>query len=98
MASTGTSTTTIDNGVVRVTRWDLQPEAGTGVHMHHVDYVVVPLTVGRLRVVSSQGEESFTDIHPGASYFRQAGAVHEVSNAGAAPLCFVEVELTTGEG
>lgn len=91
--ATGLSITTIDNALVRVTRWNLAPGAGTGVHRHNFAYVVVPLTSGLLRVTNDQGDESVNHVEPGGSYFRQAGAVHEVSNDGNASLSFVEVEI-----
>ena len=42
------STLQVDDGKVRVTRWDFSPGAETGWHTHGMDYVVVPLTDGTL--------------------------------------------------
>lgn len=93
----GVCSTTIANERVRVGRWDLAVGTSTGVHRHPFDYVVVPLTAGRLRVVTSDGTQSIMDLEPGKSYFRNAGAVHEVQNGGNVPLSFVEVEILADE-
>ena len=45
-------TVQIDNERVRVTEWRFAPGAETGEHVHAMDYVVVPLASGRLKIVS----------------------------------------------
>lgn len=82
----------IDIARTRVTRYRLAPGATTGAHRHEYDYVIVPVTSGRLRVVAN-GKEVFADLASGVSYARPAGVEHEVFNAGAAEMIFVEVEL-----
>jgi beta-alanine degradation protein BauB len=82
----------IDTARTRVTRYRLAPGATTGAHRHEHDYVIVPVTSGRLRVVAN-GEEVFADLASGVSYVRPAGVEHEVFNAGAGEMIFVEVEL-----
>jgi quercetin dioxygenase-like cupin family protein len=42
------ATVMIDNERVRVTEWRIGPGDATGWHRHEHDYVVVPLTTGRL--------------------------------------------------
>lgn len=94
------ATVQADNERVIVTEWRFAPGAQTGWHRHEHDYVVVPLTAGRLLLESGSGTVS-AELAPGASYFRTAGAVHNVINDGDAELAFVEVELkgaTAGEG
>ena len=49
-------TVQVDNERVRVTEWRFAPGAETGVHIHQLDYTVVPLSDGRLQIVSPQGE------------------------------------------
>jgi quercetin dioxygenase-like cupin family protein len=83
----------IENERVRVTRWDLAPNAGTGQHEHLHDYVVVPLVDGRMHVTDVSGTTSVSVVEAGSSYFRPAGAVHNVVNGGDGLLSFVEVEL-----
>lgn len=86
------STVQIDNARVRVTEWRFRPGASTGPHRHELDYVVVPLTTGRLRVTSADGEGE-SDLVVGQAYFRAAGVEHEVVNANPFAFAFVEVEL-----
>ncbi len=82
----------VDTARTRVTRYRLAPGATTGAHRHEYDYVIVPVTSGRLRVVAN-GQEIFADLASGVSYARPAGVEHEVFNAGAGEMIFVEVEL-----
>ncbi len=82
---------------VRVTEWRFAPGDSTGHHRHGYDYVVVPLTAGRVRVVSAAGETT-ADMAPGAAYFRKAGVEHDVINIGGEPLAFVEIELKDRPG
>ncbi len=82
----------IDTPRTRVTRYRLAPGATTGAHRHEHDYVIVPVTSGRLRVVAN-GRETFADLASGVSYARPAGVEHEVFNAGTGEMVFVEVEL-----
>ena len=86
-------TVQVDNEQVRVTEWRFAPGAETGEHVHGMDYLVVPLADGQLKIVSPQGEESLVPLKRGASYFRKAGVHHNVINANAFEYAFVEIEL-----
>ena len=87
------ATVQVDNERVRVTEWRFAPGAETGEHIHGMDYTVVPLADGRLKIVSPQGEESLVPLKRGASYFRKAGVHHNVINANDFEYAFVEIEL-----
>jgi quercetin dioxygenase-like cupin family protein len=87
-----TPTVQIDNEVVRVTEWRFSPGATTGFHRHEYDYVVVPMTTAKLRIVAPAGE-SVGDLVTGQAYFRQAGVEHEVINENGFDVVFVETEL-----
>jgi len=87
----------VENGEVRVTEWRFAAGAETGWHRHDYDYLVVPLTDGRLRIVAGE-EESTAELKQGAAYFRRAGVQHNVINAGDSFLAFVEVELVEHPG
>ena len=87
----------VDNERVRVTEWRFAPGAETGEHVHALDYAVVPLSDGRLKIVSPQGEETFAELQRGASYFRKAGVHHNVINANDFEYAFIEIEIK-GEG
>lgn len=83
----------LEDAAVRVTRWDFAPGAETGWHRHGMAYVVVPLTDGRLLLELPGGATATAELKAGASYARPAGVEHNVVNASAAPLSFVEVEI-----
>lgn len=82
-----------DNARTRVTLWRFAPGAATGFHRHEFDYVVVPLTDGKLKIVDKEGRESFSELAAGVSYFRQAGVEHDVINASPGDFAFVEIEF-----
>ena len=83
----------VDNGRVRVTRFDFAPGAETGWHVLGHDYVVTPVTRCEMRLEEPGGEGRSVTLDPGAAYRRDAGVEHNVINAGAEPMSFVEVEL-----
>ncbi|MDH3472582.1 MAG: cupin domain-containing protein [Rhodospirillales bacterium] len=93
MSEKAVGTVQIDNDRTRVTEWRFAPGAATGWHRHEYDYVVVPRTTGRLRLVGPEGAESFGDLTAGVAYFREAGVEHDVINANDFELVFVEVEF-----
>ena len=93
MANTATGTTQIDNEAVRVTEWAFSPGAETGMHIHEMDYVVVPLKDGQLRIIDPQGNESVADLRAGVSYYRKKGVHHNVINANDYDFAFIEVEM-----
>lgn len=82
----------IDNDRVRVIEWRFAPGASTGWHRHDYDYVVVPMTTGRLKLVDAQGER-FADLIAGVSYTRKAGVEHDVINPNPDAFVFVEIEM-----
>ncbi len=82
-----------DDATVRVTRWDFSPGAETGWHRHGLGYVVVPVTDGTLLLELPGGATTQANLTAGVSYTRDAGVEHNVVNAGAAALAFVEIEL-----
>ena len=55
--------------------------------------MVVPLTVSRMHITNADGTQATSELVPGVSYYRQAGATHNVRNDGVDVLDFVEVEL-----
>jgi beta-alanine degradation protein BauB len=85
-------TVRVDNEQVRVTEWRFAPGAATGFHRHEYDYVVVPLTTGRLTSSGPAGD-SVTELVTGVPYFRPVGVEHDVRNANAFEFVFVEIEL-----
>ncbi|NWN81835.1 MAG: cupin domain-containing protein [Halomonas sp.] len=85
----------IDDGQVIVTRWDFSPGSETGWHRHEHDYVIVPLTDGRMRLETPEGERE-VELEAGVCYTRVEGTKHNVINDGEVSFAFVEVEIKQG--
>lgn len=81
---------------VRITRWDFAPGAVTGWHEHGWPYFVIMITDGVMRVHDG---ERVVDVarKTGDTYQRPAGVRHDVMNAGARPMAFVEIEIKRPE-
>lgn len=77
--------------MVRITRWDFEPGADTGHHVHGMGYVVVPMTDLAMLIEDSAGSREIA-IAKGAAYRREAGVEHNVVNAGKVPMSFIEIE------
>ena len=82
----------IDDDRFKVTEWRFQPGAETGWHVHGHDYVIVPLADGTLGLDLPDGSTAIAALHHGVPYSRREGVHHNVTNAGPAPLAFLEVE------
>ena len=89
---TAVPTVQVDNERVRVTEWRFAPGAQTGWHRHEFDYVVVPMTTGKLRIDNGTSE-AIAELVVGQSYFRPALVEHNVINANPYELVFVELEM-----
>ncbi len=87
-------TVQLDNPRVRVTEWRFAPGAATGYHRHEFDYVVVPMSTGKLRLEGPEGETT-ADLVAGRSYFREAGVEHDVRNINEHEFVFVEIDFKT---
>ena len=86
------ATVQVDDDRVRVTEWRFAPGAATGHHRHALDYVVVPLTTGRLRIMTAGGETT-AELVTGQAYSRGAGVEHDVRNPNPFEFVFVEIEI-----
>ena len=67
--SDATPTNLIDNERVKVTEWKFKPGQSTGWHRHAMDYVVVPVTTGKLLLKEPDGART-VDLVTGQPYFR----------------------------
>ncbi|HEY8015751.1 MAG: cupin domain-containing protein [Dongiales bacterium] len=85
-------TVQLENERVKVTEWRFAPGAATGWHRHGYDYVVVPMTTGRLQLEDGK-ETRFGELTAGRSYYRALGVEHDVINANEFEFVFVEVEF-----
>jgi len=88
------ATVQVDNERVKVTEWRFAPGAETGWHRHAYDYVVVPMTTGKLKLFDGK-QNSFVALTAGRSYYRPVGVEHNVINANDHEFAFVEVEFKT---
>ena len=84
-------TVLLDDAVVRVTRWDFEPGADTGVHTHGMGYVVVPMTDCKF-LIEEEGGDRRVDVAKGQVYRREAGVAHNVVNGGDDFMSFIEIE------
>jgi len=82
----------IENEWARVTEWRFAPGAETGHHVHQYDYIVVPMTSGRLRLEDSTGNREVM-LTSGVSYAREKGVSHNVINANTFEFRFLEIEI-----
>lgn len=87
------ATVRIDDGRVRATEYAFIPGAETGWHIHGYDYVIVPLTDGRLLLEEPGGGARKAELTSGIPYARKAGVEHNVINDGEGELRFLEVEI-----
>ena len=85
-------TVQVDNDIVKVTEWRFAPGAETGWHRHDYDYVVVPVTNGRLLLETPTGN-IVADLTLGQSYSRNVGVEHNVINDSPTELVFIVVEV-----
>jgi quercetin dioxygenase-like cupin family protein len=94
MASRPQETTVVrlETDRLKATEHALAPGAETGWHIHAYDYVIVPLTDGRLLLEEPNGAR-YADLKAGIPYARNAGVEHNVVNAGDRELRFLEVEI-----
>jgi len=93
-ATPARATVQVDNERVKVTEWRFAPGAETGWHRHAYDYVVVPMTSGKLKLFDGK-QNSLAELVAGRSYYRPVGVEHNVINANDYEFTFVEVEFKT---
>ena len=91
MSGDARATVQVDDGRIRVVRYDMAPGDRIPRHRHAHDYLVVPILDGAFTVVTEAGSSEHRAI-AGEPYQRTAGAEHELVN-GATPYSFVEIEF-----
>jgi quercetin dioxygenase-like cupin family protein len=87
------ATVRIETDRVKATEYAFVPGAETGWHVHAHDYVIVPLTDGRLLLEEPGGNQRRAELRLGVPYSRNAGVEHNVINDGGGELRFLEVEI-----
>ena len=93
MKKKATSNIQINNKLVKVTKYSFLPGQETGMHRHLYDYIVIPITDGKLLLIDKNGNESDYNLTSCQSYLRKAGVEHNVINSGKKKLIFIETEL-----
>ena len=86
----------IDNDRAITTEWRFAPGAETGWHRHGHDYVVVPMTTGKLLLEEPGGAERTVELTAGKPYARTEGVEHNVVNASPHEFVFIEIEMKRG--
>ena len=81
----------VENDRFIVTEWQFAPGAHIGWHRHAYDYVVVPMTTGRLTLETATGI-AVSELVSGMAYARPAGVEHDVINDNPHEFVFVEIE------
>jgi quercetin dioxygenase-like cupin family protein len=84
----------ISNERFKVTEWRFVPGAETGWHRHAHDYLVVPMTTGRLLLEEQEGER-YAELRAGEPYARSVGVEHNVINASDGEFVFIEIEAVS---
>ena len=93
MSGTCKATRLIENDRVIVTEYRFAKKGmNTGWHRHAYDYVVVPLTDGKVKLVTKQGDNSAA-MKAGVPYYRNEGVEHDVVSDTDGEYAFIEVEL-----
>lgn len=85
------SASQLDNDLFRVTEWRFAPGTETGWHAHGLEYVVVPMTTGKLTLTTRNSTSTF-ELTAGAAYTRAPGPEHNIANYGTEEIVFIEVE------
>ena len=83
----------IDNNKTRVTMWSFEVGDETGQHIHELDYVIVPMLDGDLKIIDHNGATSISQLKKGICYFREKGVNHNVINNNNFPYSFIEFEI-----
>ena len=83
----------LDNEFVKVTKWFFPPNSETGMHIHEMDYVIVPITSGALTIENPDNTYSKSELKKGESYSRTKGVHHNVMNKNNFDFAFIEIEI-----
>jgi len=87
-----TATDVLDSAEAAVRRVELAPGAREVVHTHPYDFVVVPVTSGRMEVQLA-GKTEAKDYAPGDAFFIMRNTPHAVANVGKTPFALLGVTI-----
>ena len=91
--NTATANVLLDNQAVKITRWEFRPGQETGWHTHEMDYIVMPLMDGTLKIISEKQETNMVEVKTNNPYFKKAGVHHNVISANESYFAFLELEF-----
>ena len=80
----------IDNDTVRVTEWRFAAGAATGYHRHEYEYVVVPMTTGKLLLDEPEGKR-VAQLHAGVPTRPPVSSTTDQRQR--LPFVFIEIEI-----
>src|SRR5688572_6951100 len=87
-----TATDVLDSADAAVRRVELAPGAREVIHTHPYDFVVVPVTSGRMEVQLA-GKTEAKDYAPGDAFFIARNTPHAVANVGKTPFALLGVTI-----
>ncbi len=61
----------INNKLIRVSKYQFKPGDETMMHKYEYDYVVTPITDGKLLLIDKYGNKNYFYLTPLESYFRK---------------------------
>ena len=85
--------TIIKNNTVKINEITLRPLEETGIHLHEYDYVIVPITDGKLISFDNTNIKTEFSLKKGEPYFRKAGVEHNILNNSNHEVKFIEIEI-----
>ena len=83
----------MENNVFKITKWEFLPSQETGWHTHHMDYIVLPLVNGQLKIISEDFSSNIVDVYTDKPYFKKAGVYHNVISHNENYFSFIEMEF-----
>ena len=83
----------IDDEKIRVIRYDFEPGAETGWHIHGHDYVITTLTPCSMLLEEPGGTSRKVEFEAHEVYSRPEGVEHNVVNDSKEPMSFMEIEI-----
>ncbi len=90
-----TSKVLLENNLFKITRWEFESNQETGWHTHEMDYIVLPLKDGNLKIVSKDLKEEIVKVEIDKPYFKKAGVYHNVISHNLNFFSFLEIEFKT---
>ena len=58
-----------------------------------MNYVIIPITSGKLKLIDENNKETFTKLMQGETYYREKGVKYNVINIDNKTIIFIEVEI-----